>query len=74
MATAATGTAQALDRMVIREDDYATALQAIYERGYTGAFTVHCLNGVPKRLEFPGVQIVLTGGSLDNPGKLTDPT
>jgi len=69
-----TPTAQALDRIIRREDEYASVLMTIYDRKFTGSFTVHCIDGVPKRIDFPGVQVQLTGGSLDNLRKLADPT
>jgi len=68
------GATQALDRIVLREDDYASTIEAIYTRRYTGSFTVHCLAGVPKRVEFPGVQVILVEGRLDKAEKLVDPT
>lgn len=72
--TAISGSTQALDRLVIREDDYASTIETIYTRRYTGSFTVHCIDGVPKRVEFPGIQVLLVEGSLDKREKLVDPT
>lgn len=57
------GTHEALDLQVKRADIYARVLEAIHQRKYTGSFTVHCHNGVPKTVEFPGVQISLTNGT-----------
>lgn len=63
-----TGTHEALDMQVRRADVYAQVLEAIFQRKYTGSFTVHCRDGVPKTVEFPGVQISLTNGTgLDKP-------
>lgn len=68
-------TTQALERLVIRDDDFASALRAIYERRYTGSFTVHCIEGEPKKIEFPGIQVTLiTQGRLDKDPNLADST
>jgi hypothetical protein len=62
------GTTEALDLQIKRDDDYAHVLEALYQRRYTGSFTVHCQNGVPRLIELPGVQIALRSGTaLDKP-------
>lgn len=63
-----TGAHEALDLQIKRADMYSRVLEAIFQRKYTGSFTVHCHNGVPRTVEFPGVQISLTNGTaLDKP-------
>lgn len=65
-------TDQAIDRIVQRADDFATVLEAIHRRQHTGTVLLHCVNGVPKLIEFPGVQVRLLQGDLDKPTKLAD--
>lgn len=61
-------TTQALDRVITREDDFATLLDALFSRRYTGAILLHFRNGVPKIVELPGVQITIRAGEgLDSP-------
>jgi hypothetical protein len=36
----------------VDEVDLMTLLQAIYEKHYTGSFTVHCKDGRPQVVEF----------------------
>lgn len=59
-----TGTDQALELQVKRQDDFGRVLQALHDRRYTGSFTVHCHQGLPRTVEFPGVQISLTSGTV----------
>jgi hypothetical protein len=66
--------ADALDRIQRSEDDFATVLTAIFTRGYTGAVLLHCVNGVPKVVEFPSQQVRLRPGRLDSPRDLPDAT
>lgn len=70
--TLSTETDQALDRIVHRTEGFAAVLDAIHRRQHTGTVILHCVNGVPKVVEFPGVQIRLLHGDLDKPDKLTD--
>ena len=63
---------QALDRMVQRTEDFSAVLEAIYRRHHTGTVLLHCVNGVPKLVEFPGVQVRLKGEGLDRLEKLAD--
>jgi hypothetical protein len=51
---------QALDRIVVREDDFSAVLMALYRRRYSGALTIHFRNGQPRTIELPGVQVTLT--------------
>lgn len=68
-------TDQAIDRIVHRTDEFATVLETIHRRQHTGTVLLHCVNGVPKLVEFPGVQIrLLQGEGLDNADNLLDPT
>ena len=67
-------TAQALDLIARREDDFASVLAAIYMRRHTGTVLVHFLNGQPRKVEFPGVQIDLVEGDLDKLIKVIDPS
>lgn len=65
---------QALDLLASREADFASVLEEIYKRRHTGGVWLHCVDGVPKVVEFPGVQVRLTGGSLDTSEKITEST
>lgn len=69
----------ALDRQLTLADDFATVLTTIFARRYTGSFAVHCVDGVPRVVEFPGTQVRLAApqaaaGGLDTPASVTDPT
>lgn len=70
------GAEQALDRLIKRDDDYAAVVEAVYRHRYTGSYTVHCLNGVPHKVEFPGIQIALNPRAdppaLDKSDKVAD--
>ena len=37
-------------------------LTALYQDEYTGLIVLHCHQGVPKKVEFPGVQLALQTG------------
>lgn len=66
---------QALDRIVRRDDDFASVLTALYTRRHTGLVLLHFFNGRPRKIEFPGVQVTLLDeGDLDRLGKLADST
>lgn len=41
------------------ESDLSTTFQALHERRYTGAITLHFRDGVPRVLELPAPQIKL---------------
>ena len=43
----------------VTESDLFAVLTEIYTQKYTGSYTVHCIDGVPKRVEFPGRQVKL---------------
>jgi hypothetical protein len=73
--------ATALDARRTRPDDFATVLATIFARRYTGSFTVHCVEGVPRVVEVPGEQVRLTAapptaptaaGGLDTPPRVPD--
>ena len=68
----------ALDRRTVRSEDFLAVLTTIYARRYTGSFSVHCVDGVPRVVEFPGEQVRLTGGpaagGLDTPPRVPDAT
>ena len=55
----------ALASAASQESDLFTVLEAIYVRRFSGAVLVHCANGVPRMVEFPGVQVRLPPRSLD---------
>lgn len=51
----------------VPEETLPDLLQRLYEEQYTGSITFHWINGVPKKVEFPGDQVKLvTGGSLSD--------
>jgi hypothetical protein len=75
--------ADALAARRTRPDDFATVLATIFARRYTGSFTVHCVEGVPRVVEVPGEQVRLTAapppappaaGGLDTPPEPHDPS
>lgn len=63
------------------DTDLATCLDALYQQKYCGSFIVHCRNGVPQLIEFPGRRVHLQttsppasassapSSSLDKPGR-----
>ena len=61
--------AEALDAVVVVEEDLFTLLQAIYVRRFSGVILLHCQNGLPKRAEFPGTQVTLAPAreGIDSP-------
>lgn len=70
--------ADALTRRHVRTDDFAAVLTTIFARRYTGSFSVHCVDGIPRVIEIPGEQVRLvpappTGG-LDTPPAMPDAT
>ena len=67
-------TDQALDRIVQRAEDFQSVVEAIYRRRHTGTVLIHFFNGIPHKVEFPGVQIDLQGEGLDKPPKVVEPT
>lgn len=69
-----TRTDQALDQIVDRVEDFATVQEVIFRRQYTGTVLLHCRNGVPQVVEFPGVQIRLRRGRLDRSEEVNDAT
>lgn len=66
-------TEQALDRVVQREDDFATVLAALYARRHTGMVILHFANGLPRKIELPGVQIALATLPVAPPPAPPDP-
>jgi hypothetical protein len=66
--------ADALDRIVRREDDFASVLADLYQRQHTGTVLLHFVDGVAKKVEFPGVQVTLIQGRLDTPADFVQPT
>jgi hypothetical protein len=67
-------TDQAIDRIVQRAEGFSAVLEAIFRRQHTGTVLLHCVNGVPKLVEFPGIQVRLLQGDIDKSEKLIDPT
>ena len=65
---------QALDRLVIRADSFASVLDALYRRRHTGTIVIHVFNGLPRKVEFPGIQIDLVTSDLDKTEKVADST
>ena len=68
------GLTQALDRIVSRDDEFATVLSTLYARRHTGMVVLHFFNGRPRKVEFLGVQINLVEGDLDKSEKVVEPT
>lgn len=49
--------------------DFPRFIEAVYRAGYTGPFTVHCLNGVAKQIDLGApVRLSIVEG-LDKPGR-----
>jgi hypothetical protein len=59
---------QALDRRLVREQSFFQVLEEVYAQQYTGMLIVHCHDGQPKTVEFPGQQVRLVA-----PGAPADP-
>jgi len=61
---------EALTRVELTEQDFCALLAAIYGQKYTGMLILHCHEGVPKRAEFPALQVTLSPSPLDKSPRL----
>lgn len=48
---------------------FVDVLTDLYRRRYTGSITLHCAEGLPKKVEFPGQQITLIQRKADPRGE-----